>query len=267
MPQQTTEKRETAKRLYLDSGGKILIKDIASQLETPPSTVSSWKLADKWDSYLRRKPRKNAHLLKDNQRAAKPHPSQLDNKHPLRHGRYEKIKYQTMTDEEKSLIDEIRASADQIKMQVDLIAELEVREHRMYDRIEMLRLVAEKDPERLVTTLATLETESPTENDRGKKKGKSGSMRVSKTKRTVTDLLLENENALTAVQRQRQQAIISLHKLEEDQFTRGREERRLELEERRVALLEKRLALSDPDIESDALKEAKRILGGIDSAF
>ena len=265
MPQQTTEKRETAKRLYLDSGGRILLKDIASQLETPPSTVSSWKRSDKWDSYLKRKPRKNAQLLKGNKRSAKPHPSQLNNKNPLRHGRYEKLKYETMTDEEKSLIDEVRASTDQIRMQVDLIAELEVRERRMYARIEALRLVAEKDPERLVTNFATLETETPTET--GKKKGKPGTMRVSKAKRHAADLIQEIENALTAVQKQKQQAILTLHKLTEDKIIREREQRRLELEERRVALLERRLALSDPDIETDAMKEAKRLLEGIESAF
>lgn len=265
MPQQTTEKRETAKRLYLDSGGKILIKDIASQLETPPSTVSTWKHSDRWDSYLKRKPRKNAQLLKGNKRSAKPHPSQLNNKNPLRHGLYEKLKYETMTDEERGLIDEVRASTDQIRMQVDLIAELEVRERRMYARIEALRLVAEKDPESLITNFATLETQSPSDTD--KKKGKAGNMRVSKSKKHVTDLIQEIENALTAVQKQKQQAILALHKLTEDKIIREREQRRLNLEERRVALLEKRLALSDPDIESDALKEAKRLLEGIDSAF
>ena len=267
MPQQTTEKRETAKRLYLESGGKILLKDIASQLETPPSTVSSWKRSDKWDSFLKRKPRKNARLLKGNKRSAKPHPSQLNNKNPLVHGRYEQLKYATMTDEEKSLIDEVRASTDQIKMQVDLIAELEVRERRMYARIEALRLVAEKDPERLVTNFATLETESAAEADKPKKKAKPGTMRVSKAKRHVTDLIQEIENALTAVQKQKQQAILTLHKLTEDKIIREREERRLQLEERRVQLLERRLALSDPDIETDAMREAKRLLEGIESAF
>lgn len=265
MPQQTTEKRETAKRLYLDNGGNILLKEIASQLETPPSTVSSWKRSDKWDSYLKRRPRKNQKALKGNKRSAKPHPSQLNNKNPLRHGRYEQLKYETMTDEEKSLIDEVRASADQIKMQVDLIAELEVRERRMYARIEALRLVAEKDPEKLVTNLATLETENATDKDG--KKYKSGRMLVSKSKKHVTDLIQEIENAITAVQKQKQQAILTLHKLTEDKIIRDREERRLQLEERRVQLLERRLALADPDIETDAMKEAKRLLEGIESAF
>ena len=77
----------------------------------------------------------------------------------------------------------------------------------------------------------------------------------------------EIENALTAVQKQKQQAILTLHKLTEDKIIREREQRRLELEERRVALLERRLALSDPDIETDAMKEAKRLLEGIESAF
>lgn len=41
----------------------------------------------------------------------------------------------------------------------------------------------------------------------------------------------------------------------------------LALAKKRVELLERRIALLDPDTDSDALKEAREILGEIDSAF
>lgn len=264
MPQTQTEKRETAKRLYVESGGKILLKEIAAKLEARPSTVSSWKKADKWDSCLKRKPRHRKHpTMKGNQNAAKPHPSQAGNKNALKHGRYEEIKYATMTDEEKGLMDEVRKNADQIQMQINLIAELELRESRMYTRIEALRKSAEADKEGLVTDFAMLQTNT-VETKEGKK---SGPMRVGKQRKHGTDKIQEIEVALTAVQRQKQRAIICLHRLTEDQVNREIEKERLKLEKKRVNLLERRLALVDPSSESDTLKEAREILKGIPSAF
>lgn len=265
MPQTLTEKRETAKRLYVESGGKILLKDIAAQLEARPSTVSSWKKADKWDKSLKRRPRHKKHpALNGNQNAAKPHHSQDGNKNALKHGRYESIKYATMTEEEKGLIDEVRSTADQIQMQVNLIAELEVRESRMYARIEALRKSAAEDKEGLITDFALLQT-TTIETKEGK--ARSGPMRASKQKKHGTDKIQEIEIALTAVQRQKQQALINLHRLTEDQAARKIEKERLELEKKRVQLLERRLALVDPASESDALKEAREIIKEIPSAF
>lgn len=266
MPQTQTEKRETAKRLYVENGGKILLKEIAAQLEARPSTVSTWKRVDQWDKSLKRVPRKKRHpSMIGNQNAAKPHPSQAGNKNPLKHGRYEEIKYSTMTEDEKGLMDEVRRSADQIQMQINLIAELEVREQRMYARIEALRSAAQKDKEGLITEYAIMETKgiSRQEGD----EPKNGTIRVSKQKKHGTDKIQDIENALTAVQRQKQHAILALHRLTEDKLTREIEQKRLELEKKRVSILERRLSLLDPDNETDTLKEAKEILKGIPSAF
>ena len=41
----------------------------------------------------------------------------------------------------------------------------------------------------------------------------------------------------------------------------------MDMEKHRIDLMERRLNLIDPDIESDALREAREILGGIESAF
>lgn len=41
--------REQAKALYLESGGKLLLKDIAEQLGVSDSQIRKWKNQDKWD--------------------------------------------------------------------------------------------------------------------------------------------------------------------------------------------------------------------------
>ena len=43
------EKREQARKLYKDSGGKMLLRDIAAQLGIAEGTLRSWKKRDNWD--------------------------------------------------------------------------------------------------------------------------------------------------------------------------------------------------------------------------
>lgn len=49
MPRQRSPSRDKAKRMYLDSEGKMLLKDIASQLNVKDTQVRKWKSQDKWD--------------------------------------------------------------------------------------------------------------------------------------------------------------------------------------------------------------------------
>lgn len=240
MPQTQTEKRETAKRLYVDSGGKITLKEVAEKVGVPPSTLSGWKKSDKWDSLLKRKPRKKKRPgSKGNQRAAKPHPSQQGNKNALKTGRYEELKYATMTDEEKAIMEEVRARTNQIQMQVDLIGELEIRESRMYARIQQLRKKAEEDKAN-----DGMISESATYTQKGKGANGTGAVR---NRRIVEDKILEHEHALTAIQKQKQAAIITLHRLTEDKMTREVEQQKMELENRRVLIMERRFGLVDPN--------------------
>lgn len=45
--------RETAKHLYLESEGKMLLKDIAAQLGKSDTQIRKWKNLDKWDDHLK----------------------------------------------------------------------------------------------------------------------------------------------------------------------------------------------------------------------
>lgn len=260
MPQTQTEKRETAKRLYVESGGKITLKEVAEKVGVPPSTLSGWKKSEQWDSLLKRKPRKKKRpASKGNQRAAKPHPSQVDNKNALKTGRYEVLKYSSMTDDEKAIMEEVRRQTDQIQMQVALIGELEVREARMYARIENLRRKAAEDKSK-----DGMVTESATYTQKGTGSKGTGATR---NRRIVEDKIQEIETALTFVQKQKQTAILALHKLTEDKVTREVEQAKLDMEKRRLDLMERRLNLIDPNAETDAMREARELLEGIESAF
>lgn len=53
MPRQRSPSRDEAKRMYLDSKGKILLKDIAKAVSKRDSDIRKWKSLDKWDEELK----------------------------------------------------------------------------------------------------------------------------------------------------------------------------------------------------------------------
>lgn len=53
MPRQRSPSRDKAKRMYLDSKGKMLLKDIAKAVSKRDSDIRKWKSLDKWDEELK----------------------------------------------------------------------------------------------------------------------------------------------------------------------------------------------------------------------
>lgn len=53
MPRQRSPNRDKAKAMYIDSKGKMLLKDIAAQLDVKDTQVRKWKSQDKWDEKLK----------------------------------------------------------------------------------------------------------------------------------------------------------------------------------------------------------------------
>ena len=53
MPRQRSPNRDKAKDMYISSKGKMLLKDIAAQLDVKDTQVRKWKSQDKWDEELK----------------------------------------------------------------------------------------------------------------------------------------------------------------------------------------------------------------------
>lgn len=62
MPRQRSPSRDEAKRMYLDSKGKMLLKDIAKAVGKQDTQIRRWKSLDHWDEELRG----NVTIPKDN---------------------------------------------------------------------------------------------------------------------------------------------------------------------------------------------------------
>lgn len=268
MPPKSDPRREEAFRLYIDSGGELPLKSIAEKLGLPMSTVTSWKKRGNWEEKLHQneaaiktrtptgKKRKRAGYF-GNKNAVGAGASHIGNTRAVTHGLYESIKYDTMTPQELQLMQDAEVT-DPVAIQQQLIREMEVREHRMFHRIDELRKKAQADAEGYISESISVEQTT---------KGNHTSTKAQKKKVSPLQQIQDIETALSVLQRQKQAAILALHKLQQDAKAIDMDERRLEIQQARLEIERRKLAIIDPAQESDALKEARRLLEGIESAF
>lgn len=260
MPPKSDPRREEALQLYLDSRGKKSLQCIADELGLSKSTVASWKIRGDWETILkakRRKPRsqtlsanarkKDGYYGNTNAAGQRSDVTNfMGNHNALKHGRYEEIKYDTMDEDERELMDVTAEQIDPITMQIRLVQELEVRERRMLHRIAQLR--AESISDQYGSVLESLSVEQNT-------KGEDESISIRKTKASALAKIQEIETALTFVQRQKQAAILALHKLQQDAVSNSFEQQRLAVQQQRVELERRRLSMMDPNRQSELMKE------------
>lgn len=110
--------RDKALQLWLDSGRKRLLKDIAVELGVSEEQIRKWKNQDQWDKVTLPKSKSNV----TNQRSKGGQPGNQNavghggtgppgNKNAVKHGAYEQIYYEALPEEERSLFDSIPDTA------------------------------------------------------------------------------------------------------------------------------------------------------------
>lgn len=154
-----SEERKRAEQMYLDSKGSLKLVEIAEKLGLPDNKVRKWKSLDGWEAKLhpnnteksKKKPVERSTkgkgsvppkrgAPKGNQNAkggrGNPHP-----KPPIKHGGYSSVYWDTLSDEEKQLIDELSDDTEILLMeQIKLFS---VRERRLMQAINKYRNSAE----------------------------------------------------------------------------------------------------------------------------
>lgn len=113
MPRKRNPKREQARRMWLDSGGKKKLIEIADELDVSPSQIRKWKSQDKWNDDLKGNvtKKKERSSMKGNQYAkgnpGNPHASPpKGNKNAVKHGLFAKW----MPEDTRALVQEIYTS-------------------------------------------------------------------------------------------------------------------------------------------------------------
>lgn len=251
MPGCDSEKRELAKKLYLDSGGTIKLRVIAEQVDAKQETVRGWKARDKWDDSLPKEERgkkKPRGVFPGNQCAAgnHTHPKSTEkyvgNQNAYTTGLYAKLKYADLSDEEKELVGIVCEDNDPIQMQRRLIAELSVRESRMYRQIAKIK--GDEQGMVLDNTIQELRVKN------GETKGTPH--RMTAMKKTAVDKILDIEAALSIVQQRKQNAISALHTMLKSKETMKLERERLKIEQAKLDLMRRKQELMEPDGKNDA---------------
>lgn len=165
MSRQRNPKRDESRRLYLESRGKLMPKEIAEKLSVSPSLISKWKSQDKWEKILNgeladlpydhsngkgkvssngkgKGKKQNYQAPKGNQFAkgnrgnTKP---KTGNKNAVKHGLYETISFDFLDKDEKDMVvDMLSNEYDPLINIGETIVELRIRQRRMMRRIQTL---------------------------------------------------------------------------------------------------------------------------------
>lgn len=145
MPRGPNPKAEKAFKLY-EKGMKLV--DIANKLEVAEGTVRSWKNRYKWEekrNVAKDNKNKNATLQKKRgapkgNQNSKGHSKGKGNPHPippLKHGGYSNVYWDTLSEEEKELIEDM--PQDEETMLINQIQLFSVRERRLMIAINKYR--------------------------------------------------------------------------------------------------------------------------------
>ncbi|MGG1203201.1 phage terminase small subunit [Bacillus inaquosorum] len=257
MPRPRDPKRDEAFRLWEESGGTRLLKDIAEELGCSPSLIRKWKNQDHWEEKLNgnvTKPNdksngnvtkrpgapKGSKNAKGNKGGKAPPGNQnakgnrggaapKGNKNSVRTGEYESILFDFMDDTEKELFGQIETDP---LYQIDLtIRELSLRERRMMQRISRIENGLNETQRRVLQQLRKVKDIVPTKDQ---KTGLVKHQALMNERLVVTEIeevsepsvdkILRLEEAMTRVTDKRLKAIRQKHEM-----TRSMNEHELKL--------------------------------------
>ena len=247
MARKRDPRRDEAKKIWLDSGGKKVLKELASELNVSDSQIRKWKSVDKWAEELKGNVTKsNSNVTNKggappgnkNAKGNKGGSPPKGNKNAIKTGEYETIFADMLSDEEKDIYSNM--NDDHFFILNDEIRLLKVRQFRMMKRIkEAEKGLNDEEVERL-QQLRKIKT--PVERDGRKLEIKREVMQdVQVTRKTFRKLddILAIEDALTRVSNQLTKSIKQLNELSLSQDKKvlfGRQTEKLDAEIRRLKI-------------------------------
>lgn len=143
MARKRDPRRDEAKKIWLDSGGKKVLKELASELNVSDSQIRKWKSVDKWAEELKGNVTKsNSNVTNKsgappgnkNAKGNKGGSPPKGNKNAIKTGEYETIFADMLSDEEKDIYSNL--NDDPFFILNDEIRLLKVRQFRMMKRIK-----------------------------------------------------------------------------------------------------------------------------------
>ncbi|MCD4971377.1 phage terminase small subunit [Enterococcus faecalis] len=143
MARKRDPRRDEAKKIWLDSGGKKVLKELASELNVSDSQIRKWKSVDKWGEELKGNVTKsNSNVTNKggappgnkNAKGNKGGSPPKGNKNAIKTGEYETIFADMLSDEEKNIYSNM--NDDPFFILDEEIRILKIRQYRMLKRIK-----------------------------------------------------------------------------------------------------------------------------------
>lgn len=146
MPRARSPQRDEAYQIWLASNFKKKLKDIAAELNVTESKVRKWKCEDKWEQKAKGTlPNEKGNVPKRKRGAPKGNKNAVGNnggapygnKNSLEHGGYSKFYWDTLSPEEKEMIENM--PKDEEELLLDQIKMYSVQERRLLTAIETVK--------------------------------------------------------------------------------------------------------------------------------
>lgn len=136
MARKRDPRRDEAKKIWLDSGGKKVLKELASELNVSDSQIRKWKSVDKWAEELKGNVTNKGGAPSGNKNAKgnKGGFPPKGNKNAIKTGEYETIFADMLSDEEKNIYSNM--NDDPFFILDEEIRILKIRQYRMLKRIK-----------------------------------------------------------------------------------------------------------------------------------
>lgn len=280
MARERSPQRDEAMKMWLDSGGKMKLKDIAAALGLGETQIRKWKSVDRWADVLnsnvtndsnsnvtkrRGAPKGNRNAVGNSGGAPKGNQNAkgnrggnggpFGNKKAVTTGEYETIWMDALDEDELVLIYQV--DTDPIQQADESILLLTIRERRMLKRIGLLMDGLTEKQRRVLSELKTIKDVMTVHDE---KTGLTKSVPISRTEMVETEIeetefraiddIIKLEEALTRVQGQKIKAIELKNRLID-------EERKVRVEKLKFEL--QMLRGGDADqVEDDGFIEALR---------
>lgn len=230
MPKRS-EKRDTAKAVYVERrsrGEKINLQEFADELGVSRNTLKNWKRLDKWDEAVTPPKKKRGGQPGNRNSAGKknaagPHPgAPPHNKNAEKDGAYSTVFFDSLTDEEKHLIEQMplgSKAALEHEMKI-----LKFRENKILLKIAEY----EEAPEDSLYISSVLDMRKP--GGRGKEKQDGANQEMGMyTKDSAFNRVLKLQEALYKIQGRIAKITDSLRMMEEFETKTELERDRLEI--------------------------------------
>lgn len=240
--------RDKAFQMWLESGKKRQLKDIAAELQVSEEQVRKWKNQDKWDKVTL--PNAKGNVTKKNKGGQPGNKNAAGhggtgppgNKNAVTTGEFEALLFDCLDEEERCLIASIPEDKHTLLLQE--IQLLSVRERRMLKRIESIKRSA-----------GYMEGEGGTEGGMTLVSVETGEQGTKKKYEGKLGQIQAIEEALTRVQARKQRAIEALHKF-------GYDDEHLKLESKRLEQDKSDQRLDMAKLWAEKVKQARGIEDG-----